>query len=85
MYRPNKQDKEAEKLLGKQQRPTAEGQDRSSMSSHDQAQSNLTPVRLAAKDPSTSHEFQVAHDEGGGVRQKDLPSSPLGKLMYSIC
>ncbi|KAG0070022.1 hypothetical protein BGZ89_001617 [Linnemannia elongata] len=44
------------------------------MRSHDQAESTLKPVRLAAKDPSTSHEFQVAHDEHGGMQQKDHPS-----------
>ncbi|KAF8942962.1 hypothetical protein BGZ47_005953 [Haplosporangium gracile] len=78
MYRRNKQDQEVtEKLSGKQQRPTAEGQENSSMRTHDQAESNLNPVRLATKDPSTLHEFQVAHDEHGGMRQKEYPSSSL--------
>lgn len=55
------------------------------MRSHDQAESNLKPVRLAAKDPSTSHEFQVAHDEHGGMRPKEHPSPSLGKLYCPIC
>ncbi|KAF9148577.1 hypothetical protein BG015_009671 [Linnemannia schmuckeri] len=78
MYRRDKQDQEAtEKLSGKQQRPTAEDQENSSMRTHDQVESNLKPLRFATTDPSTSHEFQVAHDEHGGMRQKEHPSSSL--------
>ncbi|KAG0273331.1 hypothetical protein BGZ95_010862, partial [Linnemannia exigua] len=47
------------------------------MRSHDQTQSSRSPVRLAAKNPATQQEFQIAHDEGGGMRQKELPSSRL--------
>ena len=75
----------AEKLAGKQQLPAAEGQNNSNMRSHDQAQSNLTPIQLTAENPSNPHEFQVALDEGGGMHQKDVSSPPLGKLLYSIC
>ena len=72
-------------MSGKQQRPSAEGQENSSMRTHDLAESSLNPVRLAGKDPLTSHEFQVAHDEHGGVRQKEHPFPSLGKLYYTIC
>lgn len=75
----------AEKLPGKQQRPAAGGQNNSSMRSHDQAYSNLTLIQLAAKNPSTPHELQVALDEGGEMRQKDDPSCPFGKLLHPIC
>lgn len=86
MDRRNKKNQgAAERISGKQQRPSAEGQENSSMRSHDQAESDLKPVRLAVKDPSTLQEFQVAQDEHGGMRQKEHASPSLGKFYCPIC